>query len=140
MKFSQKIKKLQIQIDATQTHYARYLKLNNELRLHAFNSGIFANDLRCTRVLESVRISHVGYLHHAFVLHYGILVGEITDQTANVHARETNKLREHGASSTHAAIPKCEMLVHSVTEKSWIKLTRTSLNPIMMYCNGCILS
>ena len=101
---------------------------------------MFANELRCARVLESVRVIHVGYLHHASVLHYGILVREITDQTVNVHARKTNKLREHGASSRHAAITKCKMLDHSVTEKSWIKLTRTNLNAFTMYYNGCILS
>mmetsp|Transcript_35802 Transcript_35802/g.36013 ORF Transcript_35802/g.36013 Transcript_35802/m.36013 type:complete len:98 (-) Transcript_35802:287-580(-) len=97
---------------------------------------MIANQLQCARVWEAVRVSRVGYLHQVFVSHYGILVREMIDQTANVHAHETNKLREHGASGTLAVIPKCEMLVHSVTETSWIKLTRTSVNPIMMYCNG----
>ena len=77
---SQFIKQLQIlreRISTTTPHYVRCFKPNNMLVAGLFDPAVVASQLRCSGVLESLKISRLGYngrlLHADFVRKYQIL-------------------------------------------------------------------
>lgn len=75
--FSSQLQLLRKRIDATNPHYIRCLKPNDQLQPNNFDSAVIADQLRCAGILEAVRVSRVGfsqrYLHENFVHRYQCL-------------------------------------------------------------------
>jgi len=77
IQFSAQLGELRKRIEATEPHYVRCLKPNDELIPNNFDPLVIADQLRCAGVLEAIRVSRVGfphrYFHSHFVDRYGLL-------------------------------------------------------------------
>jgi len=80
--FTSQLRELRERINQTTPHYVRCLKPNDNLIPSTFDSLVIADQLRCTGVLEAIRVSRVGfpqrYTHKGFVQRYRMLaVGDV---------------------------------------------------------------
>jgi len=77
-RFSQQLKELIIELDATGLHFVRCIKPNDKLEPGDFEGPMILHQLRCCGVLEVARIARAGfptrYGHQAFAERYSILL------------------------------------------------------------------
>lgn len=77
-RFSQQLKELITELDATGLHFIRCIKPNSALAANQFDQQLVLGQLRCCGVLEVARVSRAGfptrYLHADFVTRYRIML------------------------------------------------------------------
>eukprot|EP00804_Cyclotella_cryptica_P005963 CCRYP_000224-RB/>CCRYP_000224-RB protein AED:0.01 eAED:0.01 QI:97/1/1/1/1/1/2/2451/1530 len=77
IQFSSQLHDLRCKIDKTSPHYIRCLKPNNRLLPEVFDAALIADQLRCSGVIEAVRVSRLGYpqrySHSTFISRYRML-------------------------------------------------------------------
>ncbi|GLE10537.1 hypothetical protein PINS_up022683 [Pythium insidiosum] len=74
-------------INATDPHFVRCIKPNDEVSSTLFDRARLVEQLRCSGVLEAVKISRSGYpvrfSHDDFIKNYGCILGERYDSAQN---------------------------------------------------------